>query len=197
MKLPDVSNADKYKGLYVVDFGGACGVGFVAAEVAELLESERFDDVKVYKIHNAYPDGRMELKGVRRELFELEAGMLFYADGRETAMGDFERLIELAGGDVPARAKVHLARVGDRKYVTALIYPAEYDDEFSGWLLAGGYKTAGAAQGGVGAVQQYYDSDAEVIERRQIHSSGRQQVLSGEKLMATAMAATAKTAVVR
>jgi hypothetical protein len=64
MKLPEVKDSQKYKGLYVVDFGGRCGVGFTADEVAELLESEKFKDVKVYKIYKAYPDGRMELKGV-------------------------------------------------------------------------------------------------------------------------------------
>ena len=29
--------------------------------------------------------------------------------------------------------------------------------EFSSWLLEGCYKTAGTAEGGVGAVQRYYD----------------------------------------
>ena len=37
MKLPEVQDADKYTGLYVVDFGDHCGVGYVAEEVAELL----------------------------------------------------------------------------------------------------------------------------------------------------------------
>ena len=30
---------------------------------------------------------------------------------------------------------VHLARYSDDKFAVALIYPAEYDDEISGWLL--------------------------------------------------------------
>ena len=63
MKLPQVQEATKYAGLYVVDFGDHSGVGFTADEVAELLDSERFADVKVYKIHRAFPDGTMELKG--------------------------------------------------------------------------------------------------------------------------------------
>jgi len=51
-----------------------------AEEVAEILDSEKYKDCKVYKIHRAYPDGRMELKGVRSGQFQLEAGMLFYED---------------------------------------------------------------------------------------------------------------------
>ena len=81
MKLPKLEKPDKYVGLYVFDFGDSSGVGFTAEEVAELLESEKFQDCKAYKIHRAYPDGRLELKGVRREIFQLEAGILFYALG--------------------------------------------------------------------------------------------------------------------
>ena len=85
MKLPEMKNAEKYKGLYVVDFGDHSGVGFTAEEVAELLESEKFKDIKVYKIYRAYPDGKMELKGVPNSIFELEAGMFFYESDESTA----------------------------------------------------------------------------------------------------------------
>ena len=68
MKLPELKKPDKYIGLYVVDFGNHSGVGFTASEVAELLESEKFKDCKVYKIHNAYPDGRLELKEDLRDI---------------------------------------------------------------------------------------------------------------------------------
>ncbi|MHC5140428.1 MAG: hypothetical protein ACYSOD_00240, partial [Planctomycetota bacterium] len=69
MKLPEIKEAGKYAGLYVVDFGDHCGVGYVAEEVAELLESERFSDVQVYRVHRANPDGTMELKGINKETF--------------------------------------------------------------------------------------------------------------------------------
>ena len=61
MRLPEVKDGERYVGLYVVDFGDHCGVGFTGEEVAELLDSEKFRDVKVFRIHNAYPDGKMEL----------------------------------------------------------------------------------------------------------------------------------------
>jgi hypothetical protein len=59
MKLPKIQKPDSYVGLYVVDFGDNTGVGFTAQEVAELFESERFGHCKAYKIHKAYPDGRL------------------------------------------------------------------------------------------------------------------------------------------
>ena len=47
MKLPELESPKEYIGLYVVDFGENCSTGFTAAEVAELLESENFKDVKI------------------------------------------------------------------------------------------------------------------------------------------------------
>jgi len=90
MKLPKLDKPDRYKGLYIFDFGDHAAVGFTAEEVAELLESERYGEGKVYKIHRAYPDGRLELKGVPPETFQLESGMIFYATLAETAQGDFK-----------------------------------------------------------------------------------------------------------
>ena len=60
MKLPKLEKTDQYQGLYVFDFGEHTAVGFTAQEVAELLESERFQHGKVYKIHQAYPDGTLD-----------------------------------------------------------------------------------------------------------------------------------------
>ena len=168
MRLPEIKDGEKYIGLYVVDFGDHAGVGFTAEEVAELLESEIYGDCQVYKVYNARPNGEMELRGVRRELFELEIGMFFYADDQETAKGDYDRLVGLAVKSAPpSRAKLHLSKYGER-LVTALIYPAEYNDEMSRWLLDNEYKTSGAAEGGFEAVKRYYDSDVEILERHQL-----------------------------
>ena len=151
MKLPKLEQPDRYEGLYVFDFGDHAGVGFTAEEVAELLDSERYGQGKVYKIHRAYPDGRLELRGVPAERFQLEAGMLFHAKDEATARGDFKRLVALAVRALPpCRAKVHLARYAEDRYAVALIYPAEHDEEISSWLLEGGYRTSGPAEGGVG-----------------------------------------------
>lgn len=186
MRLPKLEKPDKYVGLYIFDFGDHVGVGFTADEVAELLESEKYGDGKVYKIHRAYPDGKLELKGVPAERFQLEAGMFFYAPDLETARQDFDRLFNLAvRSSPPCRAKLHLAKYRDDKFVVALIYPAEYDDEVSAWLLDGQYMTSGAAEGGAGAVQRYYDSGAEILDRQQLF--GRSQWLSrtGDELLAS------------
>jgi hypothetical protein len=185
MKLPELKESKKYVGLYVVDFGDNTGVGFTADEVAEILESERYKDCKVYKIHNAYPDGRLELKGVRSEIFQLEAGVFFYEDSHIGAKSDFKRLVSVAvQSPPPCRAKVHLAKYSGGKYATVLIYPAEYDDEISRWLLDNDYKTKGAAEGGIGAVERYYQAKPEILERHQLTGQQAIESRSGEELLA-------------
>lgn len=171
-------------GLFICDFGDHVGVGFTAEEVAELLESERYKEGKVYRIHRAYPDGRLELKGVLAETFQLEAGMFFYSGDLETARRDFRELVSLAVKAVPpCRAKVHLSKYSDEKYVTALIYPAEYDESVSSWLLDGEYKTNGAAEGGVGAVQRYYDQKVQILDRHQLFGTSEWISRTGQELL--------------
>ncbi len=186
MKLPKLQNSKKYVGLYIFDFGDHTGVGFTEEEIAELLESEKYKHCKVYKIHKAYPDGKLELKGVPAETFQLEAGMFFYSADLKTAKHDFKQLVNLAvKSSPPCRAKVHLAKHSDDKFVVALIYPAEYDDQISSWLLDGQYKTAGAAEGGVGAVQRYYDYKPEILERHQLFGKSEITSRTGEELFAS------------
>ena len=181
-----MQKSEKYVGLYIFDFGDHVGVGFTAQEVAELLESEKYRYGKVYKIHRAYPDGRLELKGVPVETFQLEAGMFFYSGERQTARRDFKELVNLAvKAAPPSRAKVHLARYGDDEFVTAIIYPAEYNDEFSSWLLDGQYRTSGPAEGGVEAVRRYYDRQPEVLERHQLFGASETVSRTGEELLAS------------
>jgi hypothetical protein len=184
--LPKLKKPEKYIGLYIFDFGEHVGVGFTAEEVAELLESEKYKDCKVYKIHRAYPDGRLELKGVPAETFQLEAGMFFYSSELETAKRDFKQLVNLAVKTAPpCRAKVHLAKYSNDKFVVAFIYPAEYDDQVSSWLLDGEYKTSGAAEGGIEAVQRYYDYKPQILDRHQLFGKSESVSRTGRELLAS------------
>jgi len=190
MKLPKLEKPDRYQGLYVFDFGGHVGVGFTAEEVAELLESERYKDGKVYKIHRAYPDGRLELKGISVERFQLEAGMFFFSRDETTARADFRRLVNLAVKTAPpCRAKVHLAKYANDEYVVAMIYPAEHDDQVGAWLLEGEYRTTGQVEGGTAAVERYYQAKAEILDTHQLFGTTETISRTGEELLtATALA---------
>lgn len=185
MKLPELQNSPKYVGLYVIDFGDHSAVGFTAEEVAELIDSEHFKDCKFYKIYRAYPDGKMELKGVPIGTFDLEMGMFFYAFDAEVAEKDYHKLISLATEAAPpSKAKVHLAKYSDDKFAVTLIYPAEYNEEFSSWLCAAEYKTAGPAEGGAEAVERYYRDRPEILQRHQLFAESQIPSRSGQELLA-------------
>jgi len=187
MKLPEIKEASRYTGLYVIDFGDHSAVGFTAEEAAELLDSDAHRDAKVYQIYKAYPDGRLELKGVTRQTFDLEAGMFFYARNEQAGQADFDRLSALAETTLPpARAKVHLAADAQGGVVTALIYPAEYDDAFSRWLLDGHYRTEGAVEAGTGAVGRYYDAAWQILDQRQLWGQTSITSLRGQALQEAA-----------
>lgn len=183
MQIPKLNDPQRYVGLFAADFGDHSAVGLTADEVAELLESEQNAIQSVYRIYKAYPDGRIEWVGVPKETFLLEAGMLFYSRDRQAADDDFRRLCAWASQTPPpARAKIHLARRADNDFVVALIYPAEYDDAFSRWLLDGNYRTAGFVEGGAAAVARYYQTDWQVIERRQVWPAESVERLTGQAL---------------
>ncbi|MHC4533175.1 MAG: hypothetical protein ACYS6K_04410 [Planctomycetota bacterium] len=184
MKLPKLQNSEKYIGLYIFDFGDHTGIGFTAEEVAELLESEKYKHSKIYKIHRAYPDGTLELKGVPAQTFQCEAGMFFYSNSLESSRRDFKKLVDLADKITPpCRAKVHLSKYSNDKYVVALIYPAEYDDEFSSWLLDSQYTTSGEVEGGIGAVQRYFDFELEILDRYQLFAKSELRSRTGQELL--------------
>lgn len=173
MILPRTDDAERYRGLYVFDFGQWCAVGYTAEEVAMLLESERYRDGKVYRICRATPDGGFELMGVHNDRFQLESGMFFYRAELSAARADFAELCGLADRQPPpCRAFVHLAdrgeAAGPARYVVALIYGAEHDPDVSEWLSRGDYRGGDLAEGGISHVTNYYEEANQVLERRQL-----------------------------
>ena len=126
----------------------------------------------------------MELHGMRPEIFQLESGMLFHAYNEQTARHEFKTLVDLAVKlSPPSRAKVQLAKFADDRFATALIYPAEMEDEFARWLLDGGYVTSAAAEGGIDVVSRYYSQDAQVLDRHQLWAEDSWNSMTGAELL--------------
>ena len=166
MKLPELDNPQRYEGLYVFDFEGQVGVGYTAREIEILLESEKYRDGKVYKIHRAYPDGQLEIKGVSDKVFQMESGMFFHCLDQQHARKDYQELLELAQtGEFPCRAKLQMAQSKSperTRQVVALIYPAEYNEEVAAWLTEKDYKGGELATGGASEVAEYYRSYSKI-----------------------------------
>lgn len=189
MQLPELTQPDRYRGLYVFDFGDWTAVGYTAEEIALLLESEQYRGGRVYKIVRAAPDGQMDLKGVAPQRFQLESGLFFSRADLAAAEADFAALRALAAEGAPCRAFLQLADRGaaggtDRgiaaadngrggaaaRYVTALIYPAEYEDEVAAWLREAEYLGGDTAEGGPSHVTNYYHDSKVILERAQLWS---------------------------
>lgn len=189
MKLPAIPDPSDYFGLYVVDFGDAINVGYRLEEVRALLEREEFSDAKVFRIHGAHPDGRLELQGVPRVRFEQESGMFFRRAELESARTDFESLRRLATEQPPVtRAFLHLFEAHPEtvggEFGVALIYPAEADPDFANWLLENNFDGGEFVEGGVSHVTDYYALDQRVLDRDQLFPAAA-QIRSYDQLLKT------------
>ena len=189
MILPRVKDPQRLRGLYVYDFGDWTAVGYTAEEIAILLEDENHGGGKVYKIHRASPDGRMELRGVSPARFGLESGMFFYRGELEAARADYEALRAAAGQTPPpCRAFLHLADraadAGPQRFLTVLIVPSEYEDVLGNWLTAIAFYGGELAEGGISHVTNYYNEQKTVLDRQQLWSQPAIPSRSPEQVLA-------------
>jgi hypothetical protein len=188
-----MDNPERFAGLYVFDFGDEVAVGYTADEIAILLESEKHQSGKVYRIHRAMPDGTMELQGVARERFQLEDGMLFYRAAEAPARADFETLYRLAGETPPpCRMKLQLASMGAASdagpHATVIIFPAEYTQDVAAWLERIGFEGGDLVEGGPSQVTGYYGQRPAIIERRQLWAASSVSRPAEEVLATTHLA---------
>lgn len=188
MRLPKLEHPDGYAGLYVVDFGETVGVGYTAEEAAMLLDSEAYRDVKVYRIHRAFPDGTMELKGVPGRRFQLETGVFFYSPNLAAARRDYSGMSTLARQrPLPCRAQLFLGKLPDPSqlaFVVGLAYPAEYDEDVSRWMLDNDVTAGRRADGGVARLEAVR-RDAHVIESVQLNAAPARRARTPEEVLAS------------
>jgi hypothetical protein len=197
MKLPELESPDRYTGLYVFDFGDQTAVGYTADEIAVLLESEKYTEGKVYRIHRAMPDGTMELQGVSRETFQKEDGLFFYRGSHDAARSDFDELALLAKETPPpCRMKLHLAEIpkAAHGFCTAVVFAAEYTHDVADWLARIGYEGGDVLEGGPSQVTDYYAAGAVVSERRQLWPTASRSRPAEEVLATTHLAVQRKMA---
>ncbi len=171
MKLSFRTDHPPTAGNYVVHLGDQTVPDLTAAQVAELLESEKNADAKVFRIRHVHSDGRMELIGVSSERFQLEDGLFFWRTTADAARTDFLELARRADhSPPPCRAKLQLAELPglSHSHCTTLIFPAEFIDEVSAWLTSLGYDAGDRADGGISQVSSFYAATPTVIQRRQL-----------------------------
>ena len=184
MQLPKPENPGKYVGLYVVDFGDQCAMGYTAEEVSILLESERFAEAKVFKIHRAQPNGQLELRGLSRECFHQESGMFFHCLDEESSRAEFQKLLSWSH-EHPSPCRAKLQRTLDNKgqILIALIYPGQYEEEIGRWLQDSGFRGHGPVDAGPSQVQRFYDHSFEILQREQLWPKLSLETRSKEELL--------------
>ena len=173
--LPRLDDPTRYAGLYVFDFGDRVAVGYTASEIAVLLDSDEHAAGEVFKIVRAYPDGRMELKGVPGSRMRAsEDGFLFRRRDAAAARRDYEDLRALLDATPPpCPCRLDLARTDHAAlpHAVALVCSGPYADEVGAWLSAAGYAGGDCVEGGIEQVAAYAGS---VVERLDQHrASGR------------------------
>lgn len=173
MNVPTVENATEYVGLYIYDFGEWSALGYTAEEIAILLEDPATRHGTIYRISRATPDGGFEIRGVSAERFELEAGIFFFRAARDAADHDFSELRKLGEATPPpCRAVVRCIERPDAspeaRYCTCLVYPAEYDEDISRWLLHTRYNGGDFVEGGIAALTDLQQQPQTALHKAQL-----------------------------
>lgn len=164
------------RGKFIYELGGIKRYDCTAEEIAIWLEDPTQRGGAIYRVHRAYPDGRMEIKGISADRWELESGLFFYRENADSARIDFSILAH--GGEVapPCRCFVHLAEraVADSisRYVTALIFPSEFEDDMADWLLKRDFAGGDFVEGGISQVTNYYADAKTLLDRAQLWRAG-------------------------
>lgn len=188
MKLPALHSPEKYTGLYIFDFGDHVSVGYTAAEISMLLDTDQYRDGKVYRIHRATPDGTLELQGVSRSTFVSEDVLIFHQPDEPSARADYEELRRLAG-DSPPPCRIRLERshvTGPPEvHVVAAFFPAESTYEVSAWLNRIGYAGGEYVEGGAEALAGYRSAPVRVLEKCELWPESGRSRSYGEVLSST------------
>jgi hypothetical protein len=194
MQLPRLIHPERYAGLFVVDFGDKTALGYTAQEAAMLLASSQYSQAKVYRIARADPTGRVELVGVARGSLRQQTGLFFHVRSLERAQADYQSLRDLAAPrqqegskiDLPCSASLalwHLPQEREMPFVVALIYPAEFDDRVSRWLLDQRVGIGELVDGGPGRLKEM-QQQAEVLASEELVGSEPVRSRSLEQLLA-------------
>lgn len=190
LNLPAGTDANRYRGLFVVDFGAWTATGYTADEVALLLDTDDYRHGKVYRIERVAPNGSMELRGVPPERFQFEAGMFFFRGTAAEAESDYQALLERATqAPPPSRAMLQLCRrtgaLESDGFVTALIYPAECDPDVARWLVALDYQGGNRVEGGISHVTDFYAEQPVVLRREQLWTANQRSSRSREEILSS------------
>ena len=152
MNLPPIPHPERYVGLYIYDFQTHVSVGFTAAEVRHLRESQDYRDGTAYEIYRVTENGGLELRGVLDQRLVAKEALCFLRHEAGEARKDYDALRRAADDTpLPCAVTAMLARVYsfDPPDTTALVYDASASHVVSGWLREIGFAGGDRVVGGI------------------------------------------------
>ncbi len=137
LKLPPISDPDRYVGLFVYDFKTHVSVGYTADEIRILRTSEKHSQGQAFEIYRANEVGGFELRGASTERLNARESICFLRNHHSDARADYDQLVALAKAHpLQVATELMLTKMHDwqPQHVTALTYPAIAANAISGWL---------------------------------------------------------------
>jgi hypothetical protein len=170
-KLPALSDPVKYTGLYIFDFGERVSVGYTAQEIEILLAESKYAGGGVYKIYRAFPDGKLEIRGVNPLTWSVSTGIVFWFEDYEETVKAFELLkvtaLDSAEG-LPGEFSLAIIRTPGLEYPFALImrYLQELDEAIAAWLLKVKFQAGAFVEAGPRVITRVLTNSTELVCER-------------------------------
>lgn len=174
MKLPPIANPQDYVGLFVYDFKTHVAVGYTAAEIRILRESQAHRGGTPYEIYRVTEAGGFELRGVHDDRLTAQDTICFLRREGAAARQDYDTLRAAANGTpAPCAVQLMLTKVYDLEppHVTALVYSASATHLVAGWLHAIGFAGGDRVIGGLDARAQLLGSSTLQAASCTLHST--------------------------
>ena len=163
MKLPALTDPQRYVGLYAFDFGDWVSVGYTAPEIDLLLADKTHGSGQAFRIHRVDEQGRIELAGVSARDLTGDDIMLFACSDAEIAAEMFSQLRKLAAErQLPCSTQLNLVDIADLDppHAVCMIFPRHARSPVATWLSETGFNGGDMAMGGPTILQTYHASNA-------------------------------------
>ncbi|MBX3395335.1 MAG: hypothetical protein KF841_08200 [Phycisphaerae bacterium] len=162
-------------GRFVVRFRGATQQYLAAHEVLELLDQDAQAVQEIFRVHRAYPDGRLDLVGVAPVTFSDVDGILLLCETTLQARADYDALIAAAGrSPPPCRVEVRFAHTPhfDAPHVVALAFSAACGEGVAQWLAAVDFDSRSRVEASPSHRRRFESAVSQVILSTTLEPSG-------------------------
>ncbi len=162
-------------GQFIVKLGMETISYLNADEVVALLDATpTTDKVDILRIHRVDENGRMELVGVSKAIFNEQNCFIFAREDEQRARTDYEQLVSAASASpLPCTIDIELSTLpaSGKPHAIAMIFAAACTDAVGHWLNEMGLKPGDTATGGLAALSEYRAAGPNVLTQQTLPHS--------------------------